>query len=78
MNAKSPSVVLDMKKHVFESGPLPMPTLYLVRNKEGKYFRTKGYGGHGKSWVDGMETAKIYGKIGPARATVTFFATNYP
>lgn len=54
--------------------------LYAVRNKEGKWFRAKGQGGHGESWVDGLTTARIYGKIGPARATATFFSdpSRYP
>ena len=52
--------------------------LYVVRNKEGKFFRTKGYGGYGASWVDSPATARIYAKIGPARAAVKFWATSWP
>ena len=52
--------------------------LYAVQNSDGQWFRSKGYGGYGKSWVDDIATARIYGKIGPARATVTFFANKYP
>lgn len=52
--------------------------LYVVRNKEGKYFRRKGYGGYGDTWVEGMATARIYAKIGPARSMCTFFARAYP
>ena len=51
---------------------------YLVRNKEGKWFRAKGYGGSGDSWVDEVKRARVYGRIGPARAQVNFWATNYP
>lgn len=52
--------------------------LYAVRSQDGKFFRSKGYGGGGASWVDGLDKAKIYGSIGPARSRVTFWATNYP
>lgn len=51
---------------------------YLVRNKEGKYFRAKGFNGSGESWVTDIKKARIYQKIGPARASVTFFANSYP
>ena len=52
--------------------------LYVVRNKEGKYLRSKGYGGYGPSWVDELQKAKIYPRIGPARSQVTFWTNNYP
>lgn len=52
--------------------------LYAVRNKKGQYFRSKGYGGYGPSWVNELQKAKIYPKIGPARSQVTFWANNYP
>jgi len=52
--------------------------VYVVRNKEGKFFRRKGYGGGGNTWVDDIATARIYVKIGPARACVSFFANKYP
>lgn len=52
--------------------------LYVVRNSDGQYFRRKGYGGHGKTWVDSIDTARIYAKIGQARSIVTFFANSYP
>jgi hypothetical protein len=51
--------------------------LYAVRNKSGSWFRAKGFGGGGASWVDDISKAKIYPKIGQARNRVTFFATNY-
>lgn len=51
---------------------------YLVRNKEGKWFRAKGYGGSGDSWVAEIKRARVYGRIGPARTQVNFWATNYP
>lgn len=52
--------------------------LYVVKNKEGKYFHSKGYGGYGNQWVDELKRARIYAKIGPARSQVSFWATNYP
>jgi len=55
-----------------------MIELYVIRSQEGKYFRSRGYRGYGNSWVDYIQEAKIYAKIGPARAQVTFWAKNYP
>jgi len=52
--------------------------LYAVQNKDGQWFRSKGYGGYGKSWVDSLDKAKLYTKIGSARSQVTFWANNYP
>jgi len=52
--------------------------LYAVRNAEGQWFRSKGYGGYGKTWVDEFRKARVYNAIGPARQQVTFFAKNYP
>ena len=53
-------------------------TLYAVRNRDGKYFHNKGYGGFGTSWADTLEGARIYSKPGPARAQVTYFSNTYP
>jgi hypothetical protein len=52
--------------------------LYAVRNRDGQYFRAKGYGGYGETWVDSLSKARIYPKPGPARGQVTYFATNHP
>lgn len=52
--------------------------LYAVRNSDGQFFRAKGYGGGGATWVDDLCRAKIYANIGQARSRVTFFANNYP
>lgn len=52
--------------------------VYLVRSKDGKYFRAKGFSGYGDSWVDDVKKAKIYPKIGPARTCVTYWVNNYP
>jgi hypothetical protein len=51
---------------------------YAVRNQNGMWLRSKGYGGGGKSWVPDLSTAKIWGKPGPAKAQITFWAKNYP
>jgi hypothetical protein len=51
---------------------------YGVRNKEGKWFRAKGYGGYGETWVKELKKARIYNRIGPARATISYFANTYP
>ena len=52
--------------------------LFVVKSKDGKYFRAKGYSSYGKSWVDDIQDAKIYAKIGPARSQVTYWAGHYP
>lgn len=54
--------------------------LFVVRNAKGQYFRAKGFSGSGESWVNDINKAKIYGKIGGARGTVTYFAqdTKHP
>ena len=51
--------------------------LYVVRNSSGQYFRAKGYGGYGSSWVDSNNKAKIYGKTSGARGVITWFATHH-
>ncbi len=55
-----------------------MLILYAVRNSKGQYFRAKGYGGGGATWVDDINKAKIYGKTGGARGTITWFANAFP
>jgi hypothetical protein len=52
--------------------------LYAIRNSQGQYFRAKGYGGGGNTWVDDINKAKIYGSTGGARGTITWFANNFP
>ena len=52
--------------------------LYVVRNKEGKFFRSIGFGGSGVNWVDGLDKAKFYPKIGQAKSRCTYFAGHYP
>ena len=53
---------------------------YMVINSEGKFFRAKGRNGYGDSWVDDPKKARVYNKIGPAKAAATFFSRSneYP
>jgi hypothetical protein len=51
---------------------------YVVRNSDGEFFRAKGYGGYGQTWVKEITKARVYTKIGPARASVSYFANHYP
>lgn len=51
--------------------------VYIIRNKEGKYFRPIGRSGMGENWVE-LNSAKIYTKIGPAKGQCTWFFSNYP
>ncbi len=51
--------------------------LYVVRNREGKYFRSIGYSGSGDNWVDTLDKAKFYPKIGQAKSRVTYFTKNW-
>jgi hypothetical protein len=53
-------------------------TLYAVRSQDGKWFRRKGYGGYGASWVDDVEKARIYTKIGHAQTQVSWWSEHYP
>jgi hypothetical protein len=52
--------------------------VYIVRNQEGKYCRTKGYGGYGSTWVDDILKAKVYTKLSGARTRVGYFANAWP
>lgn len=52
--------------------------LYAVQNQEGKFFKSIGYGGHGSNWVDTLEKAKFYAKIGQAKSRVTYFYGAWP
>jgi hypothetical protein len=52
--------------------------MYAVRNRDGKWLRSKGYNGYGECWVDDIKKAKIYPKIGTAKTQITYWAKNYP
>ena len=53
-------------------------TFYVVRNKEGKFLRSKGYSGYGECWVSDLKRAKVWTKLGSANAQVTWWASSYP
>lgn len=57
---------------------IPNIELYVVQNADGQWFRRKGYGGYGPTWVDDFKRARIYNRIGGARAVITYFANQYP
>lgn len=49
--------------------------LYIIRNQQGQFFRPVGYGGSGRPcWVDSLDKAKFYAKMGQAKSRVTSFA----
>ena len=53
-------------------------TIYVIRSRDGKYLRSKGYNGYGECWVDAITNAKTWSKPGPAKAQVTWWSKNYP
>ena len=52
--------------------------LYAVVNRDGQYFRRKGYGGYGVTWVESLENATLYSNISTARSRVGYFTRNWP
>ena len=52
--------------------------VYVLRNGDHEFFRSKGYGGYGKSWVKDIKDAKMYPKLGSARRQVTWWSNNFP
>lgn len=56
------------------SGNVSDIELYAVRDEEGKWYRRKGYGGYGESWVDNFKGVRIYTRIGDARKIVTYYS----
>lgn len=55
----------------------PLAVLYAVQNEKGQWFRRKGYGGYGDTWIDNFASARIYQRIGAARGVISFFANHY-
>ncbi len=51
---------------------------FAVRNREGQWFHRKGYSGYGETWREDVQEARIYNKIGHARAQGTYFARKWP
>lgn len=49
--------------------------VYAIRNHEGKFLKARGFRGTG-TWVDDINKAKIYSKIGTPRSTITWIATH--
>lgn len=72
-----PKNLLDKDAVILKTIPIELE-MYVVINDKGQFFRAKGYSGGGNTWVDDIKKAKIYGKIGPARSTVTWFANAWP
>lgn len=52
-------------------------TIYMVRNRDGKYFMTRHWRGYEHCWTD-LWKAKIFTKLGTARSRVTSLARQYP
>jgi len=52
-------------------------TLYAIRNHEGKWLRSKGFGGYGDPWIDDIHGAKFYGKLSPAKGRVTYYSRRF-
>lgn len=52
--------------------------LYVVRSKDGKFFRPKGQSGMGLNWQEKLEKARFYPKIGNAKAQASFWFKEYP
>jgi hypothetical protein len=55
-----------------------LPVVYMVRNKDGLWFRRKGYGGYGESWTNDQTLARLYGRVAGARTVVGWFAKAHP
>jgi hypothetical protein len=51
---------------------------YAVRSKDGKWLRSRGYGGSGESWVEDFTKAKIWSSARGAKGQITWWAKNYP
>ena len=52
--------------------------VYVLRSKDGKYFRAKGYGGAGESWIADLKRARFYADIGPAKSQATYWGKRWP
>jgi hypothetical protein len=52
--------------------------LYVIRSNDGKFLRSKGYGGYGDSWVTDINKAKVWSRQGPAKAQCTWWFEHYP
>lgn len=68
-------IPMNQKSKIIE---IPTVELFAIRNKEGKWFRRKGYNGRGDTWTDDFLKARIYNRISPARSIITFFSNTWP
>lgn len=66
------------KPAIADDALLSTVIFYALINHENKFFRNKGYSGYGDNWVDNISKARIYPKIGSAKAQITFWGKNYP
>jgi len=64
------------RDNIAEENP-PME-LFALTNSTGQYMRAKGFSGGGRSWVDGIKTARIYTSVGPAKSQVTYWKKHFP
>lgn len=56
----------------------PVLEFFVVRSSSGQFFRSKGQNYSRSSWVDDIKDAKVYTKIGPAKAQATWWTRNFP
>ena len=54
-----------------------MIKVYVVQNAEGKYLVGSNYDGKG-AWVDNIDDARVWLKLGQPRSQVTWFAQHHP
>ena len=62
-------------------GVINMLEFFAIKSKDGKYFRNKDYdySGNGQyCWVDDIKKARIYSRIGSAKAVASWWANHYP
>ena len=66
-----------MKRKKQTDSPITIQVSRLSRLDD-LWFRRKGYGGSGDSWVTEFHKARIFARIGGARGIVSWWAKNYP
>lgn len=52
---------------------LPIFEFYILRNKKGEFYRSKGRDGYGLNWVTEPKKARVFTKPGPAKAVLTWW-----
>ncbi len=68
---------LEAELAPFRARPTTL-TVYAIRNADGEFFRAKGYGVDGSTWVAEPAKAKLYTLLSQARSRVSYFAIHYP